>query len=427
MINGPVRSRVNYKTGKWKDFASGDGGSDLISLVAYLRGSGQGEAARELADKFGVPALKSNGTGVLKPNGGNGHHASPSPIKAEPSTLAAPKVFPWGDGGPPSQSNEIRRHAYLDGNGAAVRIKIKYADGRYIQWFRVAGGWQAKKPDDFQPTPYVTTALNPFDSELKNDEILWPEGEKDVDTLNNLNLPAFTFGGVGDGLPSGIDKYLAGRNLVILADNDEPGREHAEKKAVRAHAAGAASIKIIHFPELPPKGDVSDLIAVGVTADQLNDRASAAALWKGSNSSEPIASPMPSSDPAECKLVVRCMADVEPEKIEWLWPGRIAIGKQTLIGGEPGLGKSQITTALAATVTNGGAWPCDEGKAPLGSVIILSAEDDAGDTIRPRLDAAGADVTRVHQISAVRRVTAKDGAHSICKPILRFWKTRSSV
>jgi putative DNA primase/helicase len=281
-------------------------------------------------------------------------------------------------------------------------FKIKYADGRYIQWFRVAGGWQAKKPDDFQPTPYVTSALNPFDSELKNDEILWPEGEKDVDTLNNLNPPAFTFGGVGDGLPSGIDKYLSDRNLVILADNDEPGREHAEKNAAFARAVGAASIKIVHFPELSPKGDVSDLIASGARADQLHDRASAAALWKGGNSLEPIASPMPSSDPAECKLVVRCMADVEPEKIEWLWPGPIAIGKQTLIGGEPGLGKSQITTAIAATVTNGSAWPCDEGKAPLGSVIILSAEDDAGDTIRPRLDAAGADVTRVHQISAVR-------------------------
>ena len=86
------------------------------------------------------------------------------------------------------------------------------------------------------------------------------------------------------------------------------------------------------------------------------------------------------------------MADVEPEKIEWLWPGRIAIGKPTLIGGEPGLGKSQITAALAAAVTTGGAWPCNEGRAPIGSVLILSAEDDAGDTIRPRLDAAGADV-----------------------------------
>ena len=109
----------------------------------------------------------------------------------------------------------------------------------------------------------------------------------------------------------------------------------------------------------------------------------------------------------EHQLVMRCMADIAPEKIEWLWLGRIALGKLTLIGGEPGLGKSQITAALAATVPTGGTWPCDEGRAPSGSVLILSAEDDAGDTIRPRLDAAGADVSAVHLISAVRHADGK--------------------
>jgi hypothetical protein len=58
-------------------------------------------------------------------------------------------------------------------------------------------------------------------------------------------------------------------------------------------------------------------------------------------------------------------------------------------------------------VTTGGAWPCEEGRAPIGSALILSAEDDAADTIRPRLDAAGADVTRVHLISAVRQGDGK--------------------
>ena len=42
-------------------------------------------------------------------------------------------------------------------------------------------------------------------------------------------------------------------------------------------------------------------------------------------------------DAGEHQLVMRCMADIEPEKIEWLWPGRIAIGKQTLIGASRGL------------------------------------------------------------------------------------------
>jgi len=58
---------------------------------------------------------------------------------------------------------------------------------------------------------------------------------------------------------------------------------------------------------------------------------------------------------------------------------------------------------LAATVSRGKAWPCGEGQSPVGSVIILSAEDDAADTIVPRLLAADADCSKVHILEAVRR------------------------
>jgi putative DNA primase/helicase len=102
------------------------------------------------------------------------------------------------------------------------------------------------------------------------------------------------------------------------------------------------------------------------------------------------------------ELIARCAADVKPEPVEWLWPGRIALGKLTLIAGEAGLGKSQLSIAMAASVTTGGEWPCGEGRASLGSVVILSAEDGAADTVVPRLMAAGADRRRVHLVSAVR-------------------------
>ena len=108
----------------------------------------------------------------------------------------------------------------------------------------------------------------------------------------------------------------------------------------------------------------------------------------------------PFVDPAS--LVVRRAAEIEPEPITWLWEKRIALGKQTIFAGEPGLGKSQLTCWITAAVTTGGAWPGNEGAAPTGSAIILSAEDDAADTIRPRLDAAGADVHRVYIVSAVK-------------------------
>jgi hypothetical protein len=100
-------------------------------------------------------------------------------------------------------------------------------------------------------------------------------------------------------------------------------------------------------------------------------------------------------------VVLESFATIEPEPIAWLWQGRIALGKLTLIAGDPGLGKSLITAALAASVSKGYPWPVDGTHAPMGDVILLSAEDDPADTIRPRLDAAGADCARVHVLKAV--------------------------
>ncbi|HUZ47325.1 MAG TPA: AAA family ATPase [Terriglobia bacterium] len=102
---------------------------------------------------------------------------------------------------------------------------------------------------------------------------------------------------------------------------------------------------------------------------------------------------------------MRTFSDIAPEPLLWLWPGRIPLGKLTLIAGDPGLGKSLLTVDIAARVSTGASYP-DGAKPEQGPVIVLSAEDDAADTIRPRLDAAGADISRVHQLDAVRNVTA---------------------
>jgi hypothetical protein len=304
-------------------------------------------------------------------------------------------------------SNEIWRYHYSV-SGCAMKLKIKKrGERRFTQWYRafrngVPVGWQAQQPADYVAIPYVTAALYPFDPELLHDAILWPEGEKDVETLSKLNLPAFTFGGVGDGLPDGIEPYLKDRHIVVLADNDELGRDHAAKKAASAHAAGAASIKVVHFRELPEKGDVSDFIAGGNTVEQLHARIDAARPWSppGSDASSESGT-KPNGKTAGASLVIQRASEIEPVPTSWLWPGRIAIGKQTLIAGDVGLGKSQLTAYLAAVVTKGGQWPCGEGHATPGSVVIFSAEDDAKDTIVPRLHAADADVSRVQIVEAV--------------------------
>ena len=108
--------------------------------------------------------------------------------------------------------------------------------------------------------------------------------------------------------------------------------------------------------------------------------------------------------PAPSQAIVVRLSDVEPEPISWLWKGRIALGKLTIISGDPGLGKSLLTSALAAIVSKGYLFPVDDLPAPVGDVVLLSAEDDPADTIRPRLDAAGADCQRIHILKAVKAV-----------------------
>ena len=95
------------------------------------------------------------------------------------------------------------------------------------------------------------------------------------------------------------------------------------------------------------------------------------------------------------------LADIQPESVRWLWPNRIAIGKITLVAGDPGLGKSFVCLDLAARVSTGSEWPDGQGAfAEPGGVVLLSAEDGLSDTIRPRLDAARADVSRITAIQA---------------------------
>ena len=98
----------------------------------------------------------------------------------------------------------------------------------------------------------------------------------------------------------------------------------------------------------------------------------------------------------------RCVAEIVPEPIDWLWHRRIARGKLNLIAGNPGGGKSQLTLFMVGTVSTGGDWP-DGAPCQKGSVIIVSCEDDASDTIKPRLMAVGADASRIHILDWVVR------------------------
>jgi len=103
------------------------------------------------------------------------------------------------------------------------------------------------------------------------------------------------------------------------------------------------------------------------------------------------------------QLLLSRASDIKVEQVVWLVEGSIPLGAMAVIGGQPGLGKSQIAINLAAAVTTGKGLPDGGTFSDIGSVIILANEDDAARTIRPRLDAAGADTTKVHIVEGVAR------------------------
>lgn len=98
------------------------------------------------------------------------------------------------------------------------------------------------------------------------------------------------------------------------------------------------------------------------------------------------------------------LSHVEPETVRWLWPGRVPLGKLTMLDGDPGLLKSTLALDLAARLSKGEAMPDGtrpDLEGPAGTVL-LTAEDGLADTIRPRLDAAGADPDRVVALEGIR-------------------------
>jgi len=107
------------------------------------------------------------------------------------------------------------------------------------------------------------------------------------------------------------------------------------------------------------------------------------------------------SEPARNSVVLVNGADLTPQPVHWLWRNWLALGKLHILAGDPGQGKTTISMSLAAIVTSGGRWPDGSQCAP-GNVLVWSGEDDAADTLLPRLLASGGDKSRVYFVSGSR-------------------------
>lgn len=276
-------------------------------------------------------------------------------------------------------------HCYTDGKGTPLfwRIRMKHPESgdKWIRPMHSNGhGFELGEPELPIKQLYRLHDL----AARPGEPAIVTEGENCADALAKLGILATTSGGAGSADAADWSP-LKGRAVTIWPDFDEAGERYAQ--AVAGKLRGC-TVRIIDAAKLglPAKCDAVDWLAAHLGA-------TAADVW---------ALPVVGAEGDQPPMLARRLADVQAEPVRWLWPGRIARGKVTVLAGHPGLGKSQLCASLAAVITTGGLWPVDRTRAEVGSVAILSAEDDAADTLKPRLLAAGADVSRVHVLDAVR-------------------------
>jgi putative DNA primase/helicase len=298
------------------------------------------------------------------------------------------------------QAVVVASYHYFDENGETLFVVDQY-DPKGFRQRRPdgKGGWQFSL-GDVRRVPYRLPEV--IEAVACETPICIAEGEKAVEALEQIGITATCSPGGAGKWRKEYSDHLKGANVVILPDADDPGEQHAI--SVAGSLGGVAKkVQVLRLPNLPDKGDPFDWIAKGGTADAFWKLVEATPEYAGSDAKHDA--------PKGRSLVMRCAADIEPEPIKWVWPGRIAKGKHTAIAGEPGIAKSQLALDFVATLTKGGLWPHGEGQAPCGRVILLSAEDGAADTIVPRLMAAKADLSRVQIIHAVQNEGGK-GHHT---------------
>ncbi len=159
---------------------------------------------------------------------------------------------------------KLREHVYTDTKGKTLARKTIYDKGggsKTATWERFTGGGFSKGLNGLKVPPYHV-------HKLPNADIVYiAEGEKDTETLERMGYTASCSPNGAGGRTSwnrAYNKYFKGKTVIILADNDEAGRQHG-KSTADSLSGTASKIYLIPservYPELKPKGDISDIVA----------------------------------------------------------------------------------------------------------------------------------------------------------------------
>lgn len=213
------------------------------------------------------------------------------------------------------------------------------------------------------------------------------EGEKDALTLAKYGLLATTnAGGAGKWEPAWAT-YFAGATVVILPDNDVPGREHADAVLASLQAT-AGRVRIIELPDLPPKGDVSDWLTLGHSIDELRSLARATA------NEEPTVAEAGRTLKTGARRLSEWLTEVHLlTQPRTLLPHLVVEGRVTLLSGREKIGKSTLVAAAVAAASQGALVLGDPLERRV-TTLWYSLDEHVSDTVR-RFERLAADPARI--------------------------------
>ena len=276
------------------------------------------------------------------------------------------------------QIESVYEYVDLSGKYAFTRLRLSGKEFKYgrMEGDRFRYGLNGKRRKDI-PAVYCDSFSKLKKAISDGTRVFYCEGEKDVNTLNSRGLIGVTCGASGDWNPD-CATLFSGADVVVLADNDEPGKASAraiEKDLRRV----AKSVKVvIPTPDIE-KGDVSDFFETHSVED----------LEK-----------LIENTRTETKIRALSMCDVEEEPVDWLVPNYIPSGQISLLVGDGGQGKTSVWCNLVAGITSGGKTIFDtdnpfDDKREGRKCMFFSSEDSVPKVLKQRLRRAGADESKV--------------------------------
>jgi len=187
----------------------------------------------------------------------------------------APVFAPRGDGQGSNDALSVR-YTYHDERGSVVfRVVRKKPKGFFQQRADGNGGW-INDMKGVRALPYRLPEV--LEATALKRPVFIVEGEKDCDNLARIGVVATCNAGGAGKWTEAHAAFLKGVDVILIPDNDKPGHEHVETVAVSLHTL-AERIRLLNLPGLPEKGDASNWIEKGGTADELWKLAEQAPNW----------------------------------------------------------------------------------------------------------------------------------------------------